>query len=477
MKKGTAFPILLIAVVVVALVSLLPLNSTSNGLLKDFSLWSDLFPEEETAQIGAETYVDPDLEDIMSQPEETSDEIIEAEPETVNDSTSVQSETDEPELVEEPAIEEKPVPSRPERKDGEPVKIEDFSGTRLGKFRAAMAQRGSCPVRIAIIGDSYIEGDIFSQNIREKLQEQYGGHGVGYLPVSSELTGFRQSIRQSCSKWEKRDFRNNGKKYPTLSGIYHVPTGEGLTTIKGSTKMAHSATWNNSKFLFIAPSAATITMTLADGTPNTFNVEPSETVQAINLNGETGELKLSANSSDLIALGLYLNDNNGVTVDNMSIRGYSGIKHSEISVDLATQMRDYIDYDLIIVEYGINALTSNITNYNYYTRAMEKAITRIRQAYPNADILIMGIGDRGEKKGTGFHSMKSVPFMVDQQREMAHRLGVAFWDTREAMGGEDAVVEWVKNKDVNKDYIHLSFNGGDRLASLFVLSLNEMIND
>ncbi len=477
-KRGTAFPLLLIAVCVVALVSLLPLNSSSNGKLKDFSLWSDLFPKEETEQIGGDTYVDPDLENMMAAASDDSAHTDSVSETALISTDSMQIEIDgQVDDEETEIIEIVPVPERPVRKEGEPVKIEDFSGTRLAKFRDAMAKRQTRPVRIAIIGDSYIEGDIFSQNIREKLQEQYGGHGVGYLPLSSELTGFRQSIRQSCSGWKKHDFRNNGKRYSTLSGIYHTPQGNATTTVKGSKKMAHSANWNNSRFLFIAPTATNITITSADGVPCVYNVEPSESVQSIELNGETGELKLSAGSSDLIALGLYLNDNSGVTVDNMSIRGYSGIKHAEISTELATQMRQFIDYDLIIVEYGINALTSNITNYNYYTSAMEKAISRIRQAYPQADILVMGIGDRGEKKGTGVHSMKSVPYMVDQQREMAHRLGVAFWDTREAMGGEDAVVEWVKNRDVNKDYIHLSFTGGDRLASLFVLSLNDMIND
>ena len=152
-----------------------------------------------------------------------------------------------------------------------------------------MARRDSRPVRIAILGDSYIEGDIFSQNIRERLQEQYGGHGVGYLPVSSELTGFRQSIRQTCSGWKKHDFRNNGKRYSTLSGIYHTPEGSAKTTVKGSKKMAHSATWNNSRLLFIAPTATTVTITSADGVANTYDVEPSESLQSIEIEGETGK--------------------------------------------------------------------------------------------------------------------------------------------------------------------------------------------
>ncbi|MEE0977977.1 MAG: GDSL-type esterase/lipase family protein [Muribaculaceae bacterium] len=472
MKNGRAFPIMIIATAVVVTVSLLPLNSMSSGLLKDFSLWSDLFPQEQTAQAGGDTYVDPDLAIIK-------EEFANADDPTPGD-TPVEQDSEEATDSESRAVtpieaNESPLPDKPVRKEGGAVEIEDFSGHRLPNFRAAMASRDSRPVRIAVIGDSYIEGDIFTQNVREKLQEQYGGNGVGYLPVHSDLTGFRQSIIQTCSGWEKHDFRHKGSQKP-IFGIYHSAEENAKTTVKGSKKMHRSATWNNSKFLFIAPTATTITLS-GDNGDQQFTVEASDEVQCVEYDGFTKQLSLSTPSTDLVSLGLYLNDNSGIAVDNMSIRGYSGIKHSELSPRLAQQMRRFIDYDLIIVEYGINALSSDETNYAYYTRAMEKAIATIREAYPQSDILIMGIGDRGEKTGADVHSMKSVPYMVDQQRKMAHKLQIPFWDTREAMGGHDAVVQWADSRDVNKDYIHLSFKGGDRLASLFVTSLNELIND
>ena len=40
----------------------------------------------------------------------------------------------------------------------------------------------------------------------------------------------------------------------------------------------------------------------------------------------------------------------------------------------------------------------------------------------------------------------------------------SFGDTREAMGGENAVVEWSGAGFINKDYIHLTHKGGARLA-------------
>lgn len=96
----------------------------------------------------------------------------------------------------------------------------------------------------------------------------------------------------------------------------------------------------------------------------------------------------------------------------------------------------------------------------------------MRACYPNADILIMGIGDRGEKRGGEVHSMATSKNMVDEQREVARRTHSMFWDTQEAMGGQDAIVKWASSGLANKDYIHLTHKGGRELATRFVNALN-----
>ena len=63
--------------------------------------------------------------------------------------------------------------------------------------------------------------------------------------------------------------------------------------------------------------------------------------------------------------------------------------------------------------------------------------------------------------------MPTVPNMIEAQRDLAREKGILFWDTREAMGGEGAVVEWASKRDINKDYIHLSRQGGQRLGAIF----------
>ena len=44
------------------------------------------------------------------------------------------------------------------------------------------------PVRIAYFGDSFIEADIFTADLRERFQSEFGGCGVGYVPITSSIS-------------------------------------------------------------------------------------------------------------------------------------------------------------------------------------------------------------------------------------------------------------------------------------------------
>ncbi|MFQ8804906.1 MAG: hypothetical protein ACLR8Y_07075 [Alistipes indistinctus] len=62
--------------------------------------------------------------------------------------------------------------------------IELFSPDAMMRFNRALT-RGAAgrPVRIAVLGDSFIEGDIITADLREQLQNLCGGRGVGFCAV------------------------------------------------------------------------------------------------------------------------------------------------------------------------------------------------------------------------------------------------------------------------------------------------------
>jgi len=238
-------------------------------------------------------------------------------------------------------------------------------------------------------------------------------------------------------------------------------------------KLPHASAWNNTRFLFIAPSDGTITIN-----GEKYPVTASDNVQCIEITGETSSVSITNGVPGITGLGVWLNDDSGITLDCMSLRGNSGISHSTLNEELSAQVAEFISYDLIIVEYGINALTSSQKDYSKYAGYMENVIRTLRRCHPQADILLMGIGDRGQKRGGAVHSLPTCRNMVDAQRNAARNTRILFWDTREAMGGEDAVVAWRNDRLVNADYIHLNHKGGEvlgkKLADAIIDNLNRL---
>lgn len=474
-KKGHPFIIIFIAVVVLAALSLVPWGQLTGNFLKDFNLLSDLMPEQNDSTLESTAMLDPALEAEMkglnSGP---------VTPALGADTIPILLGSDA-ELVDNPPLDTLPkreIADLPHLADGI-VTIEDYTydGSGLKNLKKALANRNSKPARIAMIGDSYIEGDIITMDLRDKLQETYGGRGVGYVAAHNIVQGFRTSLRHNDNGWTQHPISKiAGSKYMCLAGEYYTGNNGASVSLKGVDKSPRLTGWNNTRLLFIAPANGKITVA-ADSTSHTFDIEKAPGVQSVVLPAETSAIKVTSTIPGLILLGVWLEDNNGVVLDNMSVRGDSGISRKYVNVSLSRQMGQWVDYDLIIVEYGINALTSKQTDYTQYSNVMVDVLQRLRQSYPNADILLMGIGDRGQKIHGEPHSFPTAPNMVEAQRQAAKTAGVLFWDTREAMGGDDAIVRWREQKLANADYIHLNHDGGKRLGELLFQSINHAIKN
>jgi lysophospholipase L1-like esterase len=442
--KGNPFLITGVAVAALAAMSFVPWSEVTGGYFKDFNLLSEVMPSK-TVKPTASENIDPQLVSAIKEHESSKG--------NASVKQSVSTKTINP------------------RVNGKLI-FEDYTPTSNGfaNLKKALANVNSRPVRIAVIGDSYIEGDILTMNIRESLQNIYGGAGVGYVPLASEICGFRTSVREQSEGWTIHDMRKAGsKKYKTLSGEYFTADAGATAKFSGTKKLQHLNAWNSAKFLFIAPTDGVIAITTDNG-DQSFEVTASETVQAVEVYGLTTKTTVTTDIAGLTSLGMYINNNSGIVVDNMSMRGNSGISHRDLDVDLATQMRKYIDYDLIVMEYGINALSSQQTDYTAYGKIMQQVVRKIRQCYPNADILMLAVGDRGQKLNGEVQSLPTSQAMIDAQRNAAQTVGCLFWDTREAMGGPGSVVSWRERGLINADYIHLNAKGGAALSDEFIKS-------
>lgn len=76
-------------------------------------------------------------------------------------------------------------------------------------FRALKNDSENRIVRIAHYGDSQIEGDRITSFLREFFQKEFGGEGVGYVPVD-DITDNVNYFRSTSGNWERYNVFNNG---------------------------------------------------------------------------------------------------------------------------------------------------------------------------------------------------------------------------------------------------------------------------
>lgn len=160
--------------------SAVPWSRLTGNKVKDFNLFEDLVPSQRPKAAAPTVEVDPEMEDFLAEAENEAAEELPKEENTEIEEIPVESA---------PIIEAE---EAPRGEDGE-VMLEYYTDSPLSNFKTALS---SGKARVAVLGDSFIEGDIFTQDLRRLLQESYGGSGVGYVAMH---TDFPASEAAFCS--------------------------------------------------------------------------------------------------------------------------------------------------------------------------------------------------------------------------------------------------------------------------------------
>lgn len=358
------------------------------------------------------------------------------------------------------------------------VIIEDYSPNKnaLSSFYKSLQKNiKTRPVRIGVLGDSFIEADIITAKLRKLLQSRYGGSGVGFIPMASPAAQYRQTIKHSFSGWTTYSMvyykKADWKKF-CLSGFYFTPNKEGASV---SLKTVKNEAVTMISFFFINQKHTKISVTINNQAPVEYRPEASESVQQLVFSDPAIQsVSIQVKQVDgFTAFGMYLNNTSGVYVDNFSVRGSSGSVLTTMSKELSTQLTQHVPYDLLVIQYGLNVIATDKKWYPSYKKLMVNAIQRLQECYPGVPILMMSVGDKGSKGAKGITTHPGVLPLIEAQRQAAHEAGIAFWNTYKAMGGEKSMAQFVDHKPpmAAKDYTHINYLGGDKIAEQLFESL------
>lgn len=374
-----------------------------------------------------------------------------------------------------------PTETEPQPVFGNFVALEDYSGdnSAMNHFLSTLRGIGSGgQLRIAFLGDSFIEGDILTADVREIMQDSLGGKGVGFVPVTSPVAGFRETVRHTFHNWERYSITgktpsNLRDKY-LISGYLFTPRENSWVKYAAPPGKKNMRDLHQTQLFFINTGSTVITITVNDEQTEMFHPESSEQLQKVSFYSPDPIQSVKYSFEDVegfICYGASLEDGSGVVLDNYSVRGNSGMPIGRIGTLVNRDFNGFLQYDLIVLQYGLNVMSRGVTNYTAYKNSMVNVIRKLQQCYPHASFVLMGIGDRSANIGGRYATMPEVKAMIRYQREIAKECGIAYWDTFSAMGGTNSMLTYVSKKWAAKDYTHLAKGGGRDLARKFVKAI------
>lgn len=333
------------------------------------------------------------------------------------------------------------------------------------------------PARIAVLGDSYIEGDILTMHLRALLQERYGGNGVGFVPMTSNVAGFRTSVRHTFGGWNEHNANDRGgysNTWANLTGHYFTATQDAFIDLRATTALPRLSTCDESSLYFAGTGTGEVTAVVNDSITQHFTLNGTGRVGRVTATcagGITHVRWTVKRGGGLTFLGASMDPRQGVVVDNFALRSSSGLHLKNITDAMLTGLDRERRYDLVVLMYGLNVAGKNSKNFTAYSDAIELAVNNLKRTLPATGVLIVSSSDREGKAGGGFKTYPGVLNLIAVQQQMAFDTHTAFWNLYEAMGGEGSIVAMVQNHQANLDYTHINFRGGERIAGIMAEAL------
>jgi len=325
-------------------------------------------------------------------------------------------------------------------------------------------------LNIVHIGDSHIQADFFSGELRQHFQREFGNAGRGLIfPYRVAKTNEPLSFKTSTNvNWEAK--RNAFPKQALPIGVsgITIETTDTAAEIKLTVKDQENLDYGFNKItLFHAKSEENFDFAIYDSLYR-------EIAYVDNLNDSTDKYSnvimldkpykhviiksCPRNTSQTCAriYGMLLENNcPGVVYDMIGVNGaeYRHYNQSQYFIEQLSVLKP----DLVIISMGTNeGYAMGFDSHLFYLH-IDSLVTAIKRSNPSACFLLTTPGDsfrrtrKGRVKNPDMQEARNTIVNYCQQNN------IAYWDLYEVMGGYGSMQKWFKAGLTAKDRLH--FNG------------------
>lgn len=364
-------------------------------------------------------------------------------------------------------------------------KIED-AADNLAPFYdrlAALARGGKKRVRVAVYGDSNLTSDFLTGHLRRVLQERYGDAGHGWVSFSRPWAGYAHEDVEHGGYWAM---------FRLYAPTTHIARDKqyGFANMAAESSQVGAAAWartTKSKKATVGRTASRFELHyLKQPRGGSFNVlldgqqqrviqtEASEfeaAFETIETTDAAHELRCSVTGNGPVRFfGASLDrDVPGIQIDSLGAGSLTFERLRWVSdrtrrVQLARRA-----YDLVVIWLGANIMW--VPPNEAFAKEF---IGELRASIPKVPILLLGPADTAQ--GRTEQTPRRILALVDQLRKVAQETGVAFWDFREAMGGDGSSVRFTRRGLTGRDHIHFGPAGSALMANRLLCAMSSSLS-
>jgi lysophospholipase L1-like esterase len=345
--------------------------------------------------------------------------------------------------------------------------------------------------RVAIlqIGASHTAAQHFTDTARSVLADRFGYAGRGYVAAGKayerlERSGVERTLDGNWNLLDAMKVKTPGERWG-LTGIRAVGKPGAVATFDfDEPRSGPDDSARVQVYALEEPGMGPLKIFLDQKLEKTLTPPPPETMSRarvieLGASGSKHNIRLeNPGPGDVTVLGVsHELMRPGIVYDALGLPGSTAITFSHYDSETLIAQLKARQPDLYVLFYGTNESALPPAGLEQVRAAYPKIIANLRIAAPDAACVFLGPTDRmsKKKKANSWQETASIDMVYDILREVAARNDCAFWETREAMGGEGSIERWRKNKPplANKDHVHLTHEGYRLLATEMVKDLLE----
>lgn len=431
----------------------------------------------------------PSLASVLSLPQQVADTML-IEPMPV-DTLPVLADTLPTQPEQQPLADTTPVKSMPT----ELPKALPQTKLHLPAFYAALGKADRQMVRVVHFGDSQIEEDRISMILRRRLQDRFGGGGIGLVPMVQTIPTYtaQQGLEQNGSAlpytYVKRYLSygpssmrmKNSNNYGLMAQVAYVeqPVDVSVELLRDRVPTYDytriRVLYSDSVLVTLIPDSLEQRRLFVEAPDSDTLTSSAPMLQQVIVLSEPRRSSLLHFEGKGYIYGLSLETETGVQVDNIPMRGAAGTNFTIVPRSQYAAFFRETHTALVIMQFGGNVMPAirSQAAVSRYVESMRQQINHVMSAAPDASLLFIGPSDmittvEGEQR-----SYPMLPSLDRALATMVEEEGGAYYSLFRLMGGAGSMFSWKEKGLAGEDMVHFTRTGAKKVGEMLAKQILE----